>query len=144
MATAIPKTYDSRLVVVSCGGIALDGFGDAEKVVLSPNEDAVTVLTGSDGETAISYNGNDTELATINLMQTSTSNDYLSSLALARTPFSFQIRDLNGTTLVYGIAWVQRAPDVSPAKTVGINAWQIGVKVSQKNIGGVPALPPLA
>ena len=136
------KSYDSQLVVVSLGGVAISGFGDAEKVVVAPVEDLVTVFTGSDSETAVSRNNNPVHTCALNLIQTSGSHNYLSSLVPV-VGFTFQVNDLNGFTLVLGRAWITREPDVTLAKTVGVWTWMLGVEVSTKIVGGIPGLPPL-
>lgn len=130
------RAYDSKEVTIAVGGVALKGFGDAELIVLAPLEDERSEYVGSDGEVTIAKNNNPVYRATINLAQSSESNDYLDSLI--GDVFSFSINDLNGTTLVNGTAWIFRRPDVGFAKTVSTRAWQLGVEVTSSTIGGIP------
>ena len=128
--------YDSKFVTVSLGGVPLSGFSDADKITLAPLEDEVVEYVGSDSEVTISYTNNPVYRATITLAQSSQSNDYLDSLCQARATFSFQTNDLNGTSLVVGLAWIFRAPDLSFAKASGTRAWQLGVQVTTIRQGG--------
>ncbi len=78
------NTYDPKDVTVTVDGVLLSGFASDAKVGIEFENDFFTTQVGIDGDDVIrSKNNNRTATATITLMQTSTSRDFLVSKLLA-------------------------------------------------------------
>jgi hypothetical protein len=72
------KTYDPKDITVTVDGTLLSGFASDAKVSIEFDNEFFTTQVGIDGDDVIrSKNNNRTATATITLMQTSTSRDFL-------------------------------------------------------------------
>lgn len=113
------KTYDPKKVSVIVGTKAMSGFMEGSLVSIERDEDAFTKVVGADGEVARAKTNNRAGNITIPLMQTSESNDYLSTLAALDEADNagvvpVLIRDALGRTIVSARqAWVRKIPSVT-------------------------------
>ncbi len=135
------KTIDPKKVIVSFMGKTITGYADGEFIGVESN-DAFADQTGADGEFARVKSNDTSGEATITLMQTSKSNQDLSTLHTADLltgvgvgPFS--ITDLMGSTLVFSAeAYIKKKPKVSFSKGVETRAWIVKLPNAVFNIGG--------
>lgn len=127
------KQYDPKNVLITLGAIPVDGFADGEFVKIENNEDAFTLQVGTDGEATRSRSNNNAAKITITLMQSSLSNDLLSSLhnldkavpgGIGCVPLL--IKDLLGRSLyAAATAWIAKRPSASFAREAGPREWVI-------------------
>jgi hypothetical protein len=123
------NTYDPKKILVSFRGIPLTGFAPDTFVSVDRNEDAFTLVVGSDGETTRTQNRNRSGTVTLTLMSGSQSNSLMAAIA-ARDEQSGDgtgevlVKELNGATLVSGkTAWVRKVPTVEFAKDDTTRTW---------------------
>lgn len=125
------KKYSSKAHSVVLAGQFLTGFGPDDFIEIAFNGEGYSQTIGSDGEVAINEDADESATVTINLLQTSQSNEFLSSLYKSakeggQLTHDFLMRDTNGKTLYSSAdAVVKRVPDSTRAKAAGVNAWQI-------------------
>lgn len=138
------KTYFSEDVKITAGTHTLTGTAKGTFVSVKEIGDGITAEDGNDGEVARSMKRYARFEITVTLMQTSVSNDFLSSAyALDRLAgqgmMPVTVRDLNGTTLVTAPeAWVKKLPDADFAETSGNRSWVIETgKSASAVIGGI-------
>ncbi len=145
------REYDSASVFVVVGVVPLSGFAPDSKVTIARNEDAFTLQVGSDGEAARSKSNNKSGRMTIRLLQTSPSNDVLSTLALADevTPggavFPFACKDLNGGSLhTAQTGWIVKKPDAEYVVEAGEREWILETDDLKHTVAGnnIPAQNP--
>lgn len=135
------KTYDPTKVVVTVGSYTVTGFADGSLVKCERNEDGFKLTVGGDGEAVRSKNPNRSGKITISLMQSSASNEYLSSMALldetgaagavttprAAPTASVQtvtVKDNNGNSLWSADeAWVMKPADGDYEKEAKDRTW---------------------
>lgn len=123
------KTYNAKKVLVSFAGKILTGMMDGSFVTVSRNNDSFMLMVGSDGEAARAANADRSGTVTVTLMQTSPSNDDLSTLMAtdeltnAGTGALF-IKDASGRTLVSAVeAWIRKPADAEFAREIGGREW---------------------
>lgn len=140
------KTYDPAQIVVTLGPYLISGFAEGTFVKVSRDEDAFLKKVGVDGESARARNKNRAGSVELTLLQSSASNDTLSSIALAdelagQGVYPLMIKDLQGTTLVMAPnAWVKKVADVEEAKEITDRAWVLDcASPLQMNVGGLTA-----
>lgn len=120
----VSKTLNPRLVVGSFCGVPLSGYTDGDFITWAKNEDGMTLKVGADGETAVAVNANESGKVTATFLNTSDTNDYLSTCANTRRRGVLQFTDLGGRTLIFAEdAWLTRPADGGKGKEVGSNAW---------------------
>lgn len=123
------KTYDAKFVIITFNGVPITGFADGTFVSVAPSSDMYTKVVGADGAVARSRSNDDTAEVTITLMQTSLSNDFLSTqMLLDRTlnagKGALQIKDLQGTSLhFFQNAWIKSKPTIEYAKDMSDRVW---------------------
>ena len=136
------KTFDPRKVFVTFAGKLLTGFMDGTAIAVSRNEDAFTLLVGSDGEASRTANANKSGTAVLTLKQTSASNDVLSQQhaldELSNTGSgALQIKDASGRTLINAPdAWVKKWANVDLGKEETGREWTIECGRLDMFIGG--------
>lgn len=116
------QTYDVSRVNVLLGGRAITGFSSDGVVTLTHNEDRVTTAVGSKGDVVYSENANNTGLATITLLSTSSSLPYIRELCEKRREFVFAVSDANADNAFYVNAErcrVTKMPDTARVKESG-------------------------
>jgi len=123
------RRYNPKRVAISFAGLQLVGFMDGTFAAFQMDEDQVMRTVGADGFGVATLNANLGATVKITLIQASPSNDSLSALLPdpinGRLPTGeFQIKDLNGTTLLHAKdAYIVRVPNVDYAKEVGPREW---------------------
>lgn len=124
--------YSPANILVSFRGVNITGFADGTFVNAARNEDSYSLVAGSHGDSVFVRNLNRTGLVTLTLMQSSPSNDFLSSQIAADELFGLGegplfIKDLNGNTLVEDQNARLMKPADSPfGKDLENREWQFG------------------
>src|SRR5262249_47248753 len=124
--------YDPDQIVIYAAGVRIQGYADGEFVTVEQMADAFASVVGTDGEVARSKSNDRRLKVTLKLLQTSQSNGILSAIhqvdlnsVNGAGVFTFQIQDLQGTTLVHGDqAWIVKWPDSSFDRTAKDREWQ--------------------
>jgi len=136
------KVYDPAQVVVVFGGAKIDGMAPSSRVKITFPE-LYTKVVGIDGEVGRGKKNDRTASVTIELLQTSASNDVLMAFFIAddASPIGailpLMIKNLNGTTLfVTPGAWIKKLPEVTYAAEVGTNTWEIDCSDVESFVGG--------
>lgn len=136
------KTYDPKQVLVTFGGFTLSGFADGSFVTVERLEDAWSMQIGTDGEGTRSKSNNRSGSITIQLMQTSDSNQTLTALALAdelsnSSALPLMVKDNSGTTIcVAETAWIKKMPSSEFAREAGPREWVLETDNLVMNLGG--------
>lgn len=131
MAACKTKDYDPKKVKILLGGHLVGGFSDGTFLSISTNNPLWTLAAGASGEFARSKSNDKSATIEITLMQTSISNNVLSSFALSDTTsntgkFLLTIVDENGfSAYTAAEAWVQQMPSVSYGKEISDVSWTI-------------------
>lgn len=119
--------YTPTEVNIIIGGHRVSGW---MSVSVEYNEDMYTLLVGTDGLACRSKTTNSSARFTLELLQSSDSNDVLEgfhiadSLAPGGLPIPIMIKDNNGRSLyVADTAWATRRPSASFGKDVGSRTW---------------------
>lgn len=121
--------YDPKSVSIIVGGKIMHGFADGTFVNVERNEQAYNLKVGVDGEGTRAKNNNRSGKITITLMQSSESNDVLSSFATADELSNtgvvpFLMKDNLGRTVCTALScWVQKVANSEMAKEVGMRTW---------------------
>ena len=112
-------------------GKIISGFADGTFVTAERNEQAWNLKVGVDGEGTRAKNNNRSGKVTLTLMQSSSSNDYLSATAAADElsnagALPLLIRDASGRTVISALtAWIQKYANGEFAKEVSQRQWVI-------------------
>jgi hypothetical protein len=136
------KDYDPLKVVLTIGGVAIEGYADGTFITVARNNQMWTLQSGASGETARSKSNDRSGTVEIVLMQTSMSNDLLSGKVKADEltnggKFLLGIDDEHGKTLVAGLeSWVQQQPSTEFAKELSERTWIIETGDLEMFIGG--------
>lgn len=118
------KTYNPKLVVASFAGVILSGYADGQFIGVEKNADAMSLKMGADGESAVAVSADESGKVTVTVLNTSDTNDYLTTCANARTRGPLQIKDLSGRMLVNADdAWLTKLAPINKSKEVESNAW---------------------
>lgn len=136
------KVYDPAQVVVIFGGHKVEGMAPSSRVKITFPE-LYTKVVGIDGEVGRGKKNDRTAMVSIELLQTSNSNDILQGffladdLAPAGAPLPLMIKNLNGSALfVCPGAWIKKLPEVTYAGDVGANTWEIDCSETESFVGG--------
>lgn len=111
------KTYDPKQIVVTFGGRQITGFADGTFVTVRRNADAWSLQMGTDGEGTRSKSNDNSGQVEISLMQSSLSNDFLSSIAISDQVANagllpLLVKDVNGNFLATAEqAFIKKLPD---------------------------------
>lgn len=125
------KTYDAKQISVIFGGRIFTGFAEDSKVSVARANDSFTMKSGVDGEVTRSKSNDRSGTVTINLMTTSSDNDFLAGILegdeLSNTGIlPIIVKDNNGTTLhTAPEAWVRKPADDEKSKEAGSREWNI-------------------
>lgn len=139
------REYDADQVVVYFAGQRLMGFADGEFITASQKSDGFSDVVGTDGVDVSRSKSNDRRVTVVvKLMQTSPSNDFLSTIHQADldTPNgagvgTFSIQDLGGTTLVHDeSAWIMKFADESKDRGAKANEWTFTLPKPTRVVGG--------
>ncbi len=126
------KTYDSSRVIITVGPHIITGYAEDSFVTVEEMGDGITSVVGANGEKARSMSQNRSLTITLSLLQTSKSNDALSSLhdfdraSGGRGTFPLQITDLTGRTMISDASsWIVKKPNSEFGPTVNGREWTI-------------------
>lgn len=141
MSQGLAKGYNPEFLTIVFNGALLDGFGPDSKVEITfPDE--FSKVVGSDGEVAVSRSNDQTCQLKITLLQTSLSNDILSTfhnLHRNNAPGGvgpILVRDLKGTFSLSGPqAWTMKFADSTFGKEIQTREWTIDCGGVEVNIG---------
>lgn len=134
--------YDPKAVSLIVGGHIITGFSDDDFIEVERSEDAYSKKTGVDGITTRARNNDRTGKLTIRLMQSSSSNDDLSNLALLDEKDNsgavpVLAKDTLGRTVFSSEAgWVMKFPKTGYKKDVASWEWIIETTALDVFIGG--------
>lgn len=136
------RTFDSKQIVLTVGGIPIGGFADGTFLQYEDDEDAFTKVTGADGVVSRSKTNNSGGTLTITVAQTSPSNDILSNFAnadkLSNTGvIPVVVKDINGTTNIFAPnGWVRKKAPLEWSKEITDNEWILDLADVDSVIGG--------
>ena len=136
------KDYDPKKVVLTIGGHPVEGYADGTFITVSRNNQMWTLQSGASGETARSKSNDRSGTVEIVLMQTSVSNDVLSTKVKDDElnnsgKFVLGIDDEHGKTVIAGLeSWVQQQPSTEFAKELSERTWIIETGDLEMFIGG--------
>lgn len=136
------RTYDPGKVVISFKGIVFVAPADGTFITVERDEDTWSKSYGSDGDVARVRNRKRGGKATVTLMGISPTNDQLSTIVDIdeRTGLgvgTFQVLDLNGTTLVHATnGWLVRPANYEAGNEHTNREWMIDLEVVDMFIGG--------
>lgn len=135
--------YNPAAVDASLGGRILEGFAEGTMIDIEWPKDDYEMKVGTKGDVGVARIIDPTATVTIRLLQTSPSNDALSSLrtsslAAGASGFAadFSMRDRSGTSIVQGKAFVMKRPNLTMSNTVEAREWKLGVIVADSLVGG--------
>ena len=135
-------TYSPKKVVLSVAGQAISGYADGTFLSVERNTDAFSHTSGADGEIARMASADNSGTITLTLLQTSASNDLLSSLHEAdrisnNAKFVVGGEDKNGTTVFSGLeAWIPKLATVEEGNEISNREWRIVVSNLNIFVGG--------
>lgn len=127
------RTYDPASVSVIVAGKLMTGFADDSAVTVERMTDTWTDQVGTDGFVTRAKSNDQRGTVTINLTQTSPSNDDLQALASAdelsgNGAGPFLMRDGSGRTICSGdTCWVTKPPSLEFGRSVVNRQWVIRV-----------------
>lgn len=136
------STYDPAKVIASWGGVPITGIADGTFLLAERNNPMWTTQTGSDGESCRSKSNDKSGKITVTLNQWSTTNDALSLAtqideATNASALPFEIKDLNGTTLVYAEqAWPEKPANAEFGREAGSREWVFQTGKLEMFVGG--------
>ena len=111
-------SYSFKDVVVLVDGIPITGFADGDDAItVERNEDGYTLLIGADGDAVAMKNANRSGIATLRLLQSSSSNAVLSAILKVQdagllAPVPFAVTDPNGIDLILAEAAYPISPPI--------------------------------
>lgn len=136
-------TYAAEKVIVTVGGVNVNGFTDGDFLTAKYDEDRYFKKTGADGEVGRSKNASRAGTIEVVLSGTSAANDELSALFnLAQiggidAPIPMGVADLSGRSLVGASkAWLKTAPDMVFGAEIGERTWTFDCADMVFNYGG--------
>lgn len=136
------KYYNFDEVDVIIDGVKIKEFmGDSNAIQITYDKDQFTSVVGTNGNVVVCRELNQMGKITLDLLQTATDNEVLSTLLNAQlngafVTVSIAITDLNGDSLHAGAkCWLQKFPDVSYGKEVVGRTWVFAVDKLISNIG---------
>lgn len=149
MANVDLKTYAADLVTLSVAGQVIDsGFDEGEFVSVEPSAEAWLDKAGADGEVARSRTNDRRATVKIKVMQTSRGNGVLQALYNngLNTPngadvgaFLLSDRSSGETLVTAAKCWVQKMPNLSRGKEVGVNEWTLRLASAVYGAAGSPS-----
>jgi hypothetical protein len=125
------KTYDPSTLSVIYDAYSVTGFGPDSAVTIETDEDDFELAVGVDGEGTRTKTSNKSATITIELMQTSASNDVLSAKRNADvgTPGGtggkpLIVKDNSGTSIfACETAWIQKPPTAEYNRSPNGRPW---------------------
>lgn len=127
------KTYDSNEIIVILGTHIVDaGRDNGDFLTFATDADEYTKTVGADGEVVLNRSNDRSINATLTLLKTSLSNDYLSALVSADrlkpggNTYAFAVRQTGGTTLITAQAKITVTPRSNAAWGPEVGTYQWG------------------
>lgn len=152
MATKRLSTYSFRDISFVWGGIIADGYQPGEGITIEKTADAYSLEVGIDGKATRSQILDRSATITVNLSQTSATNDLFSAIynlgvngvdvngvAVGATAdiAPMLIRDRNGRSRYFAAeCWISKAPDVTYDQPSTMRAWVFQVAFLEEFTGG--------
>ena len=137
-------TYDFNQVIVSVGGIPIEGYGPDDSIKIEPSEDAYSVTKGVDGSVTRNRKRKSVTRFTLTLMASSPANATLqgfhtADLELNAGVVPVFVHDLQtGSTYFAEQAWVTRTPGRTIGEEIGAIEWLIdAANTTSAELGGV-------
>jgi Protein of unknown function (DUF3277) len=136
------KSYQLTSVMVNVFGAPITGFGKDDAISIEKLEDDINVVTGMDGETAVTYTNNQNYKVTITLLQTAAANALLQTLRGlgigAQTPVigPLSIIDTSGTYIFLSPNAVLQNPGTLDLKNEASDRKWVFVGSDTKELGG--------
>ncbi len=138
------RSYDPGQVVLTVGGVPINGFADGTFISVERSEDSFTKTSGADGIVSRARSRDKSGEITITLAQTSPSNDVLTALnATDETTGAgvvpVQCKDLSGRTVLFtAFAWIRKPPAVEFGKEISDREWVMDCADLDMNVAGNP------
>ena len=136
-------TYDPKKVLISFAGREITGYADGTFITIEPHGEGFTLTVGSDGEMVRSIDPDDALVVTLTLLQSSESNDHLSTIyqldkKTGKGLVPLLIKDGTGRTrAAAGKSYISQLPSVGFAKTgEETREWSIIAADGQIIVGG--------
>ena len=136
------KTYSPNEVICIVAGIPVSGFADGTFITAARDNPGWTKGSGADGEGWRAKSSDYTGTITLTLLQTSSSNDALSALALTDENSGdgvgpFLLKDNSGRTLINAeTCWIEKIADSEFAREVSNREWAIHTDKLNMFVGG--------
>lgn len=138
--------YAPQDIAITVGGLVIEGYAPDSFISIEQVEDTFSMAQGADGYATRARTSNRNATATITLLASSPSNDVLTAAynkdVKAGVAVSFQLVDLNGTTLVRAAkAWVRRLPTVEFGSGAdNTREWALDLFEADISVGGATSL----
>lgn len=125
-------SFDPSRVIVTVGGVNIQGFADGVPIKASRAGDNATFTVGLDGHTGAVINPNKSGEITLTLLQTSASNAVLTSMfklsaqgfiGSPSVPISITDLSSTGTSVFAAKCHLKRAPDLELGLEIGKPEW---------------------
>jgi hypothetical protein len=131
------KTYNAGEVAIIVGTRSIDGLAEDTFINATRDEQIFTKQVGAVGEVTRSDTNNKSGSITLTLQQTSDSNDFLTSVAAAKSVFPVIITDLSGRTVLRATqSWIQKYPDVEYGRDSGTREWVLDCADLELDVAG--------
>lgn len=123
------RSFDPKQVSITYGGKIITGFADGSFITVERNQQAQNLKVGTDGEGTRVKTNDRSGKVTINLMQSSPSNDDLSSIAALDElsndgVLPFFMNDATGTTIAAAATmWIQKLSNVEFSNEATARQW---------------------
>lgn len=139
------STYDANDILINFAGIPVDsGYADGEFCRVEQAEDDFSLVMGTDGSGTRSKTNNRSATITIILMQSSKTNNALSTLnnldkkkGNGAGVGPLLIKDKGGTTLFAAEkCWIQKPPNASFDRTATSREWTLATDKLERFDGG--------
>ena len=145
MPNPLVGNYDPKKVIVLFGGVPIDGYADGTMVeITASDEEGFKKVVGADGEVARAKSADNTHQVVVTLLQSSLSNNYLSTIRNAdklagQSMLPLSITDANGGSIgFWPQAWIRGDPSWSYGKEITERQWTIDTgQIAEDNKAGL-------
>ena len=138
------RTYDPKQVVLTVGGVPINGFADGTFISVERSSDTFEKVSGADGITSRAKINDFSGSLVVTLAQTSPSNDVLSSIALLDEASSSGVvpvllKDVGGSTIIFSAkGWIKKPPTVEYGKAITNREWALDLADLDFLVGSNP------
>lgn len=136
------NTYNPALISVITGAKIISGYSDDSQVTVERMTDSFAESVGADGHVTRSRTNDNRGTITVQLMQSSPSNDDLQAYATndelnGTGTFPVLVRDASGRTICSGDqAWLVKTATAEYGRSITNRTWTIRVANLVMNVGG--------